>query len=55
MLWVGLGVAGIAVLAGCGIKVLVALRDLATELERTRARLEPKGTALQRELDRLNP
>lgn len=52
MLWVGLGVAGIAVLSVCGVKVLLALRALGRELERARTRLEPKQAALRRERER---
>lgn len=52
-LWVGLAVAGIIVLAVCGIKVAVALRELARELERARERLAPSREALRRELDRV--
>lgn len=55
MLWVGLGTAGIVVLGACGFKVLLALRALGRELERTRNRLEPKQEALRRERERTQP
>jgi hypothetical protein len=53
MLWVGLAVAGIVVLAACGVKVVVALRGLGRELERARSRLSPSQDALRRELERV--
>lgn len=52
MLWVGLGVAGIVVLGACGVKVLVALRGLGRELERTRGRLTPAYEELRRQHER---
>jgi hypothetical protein len=53
MVFVGLAFAGLVVLGACSVKVFVALRALARELERTSRSLEPKQAALKSELSRL--
>ncbi len=46
MFFIGLSVAGLAVVAFCAGRVFVAVRGLGRELQRTRERLEPKRIAL---------
>ncbi|GAA4633690.1 hypothetical protein GCM10023196_072220 [Actinoallomurus vinaceus] len=53
MLYVALAFAGMVVLAGCAIKVSLAVRGLGRELRRTRERLEPEHAKLVREMRRL--
>ncbi|MEV5749247.1 hypothetical protein AB0L00_15640 [Actinoallomurus sp. NPDC052308] len=53
MLFVGLAFVGLVVLSVCTVKVGLAVRGLGRELQRTRARLEPKQEALAGELQRL--
>lgn len=45
-----LGFVGLAVLGYCSFRVYLAVRGLGRELERTRARLAPKQSALRDEL-----
>ncbi|WP_433338509.1 hypothetical protein [Spirillospora sp. CA-294931] len=48
---VGLGFAGLAVLAACAFKVYLGVRRFGRELDRARRRLEPKQSALRDELE----
>jgi hypothetical protein len=50
MLFIGLAVAGLVVLAACSVKVFFAVRRLGRQIERTKRRLEPKHAALREEL-----
>jgi len=53
MSFVGLAFAGLLVLGVCAVKVFVAVRGLGRELQHTRARLEPKRSALKTAAQRL--
>jgi hypothetical protein len=54
MTFLALAFAGLVVLAVCGVRVSLAVRELGRELQRTRERLEPKRSALLREAERLD-
>lgn len=55
MLYVLAAVAGLTVLAACGVRVLVAARALGHEVRRTEQRLGPRLAALERATDRGDP
>jgi ABC-type iron transport system FetAB permease component len=50
---VGIAFTGMAVLAYCAFRVALAVRGLASELQRTKRRLEPKQALLADELQAL--
>jgi hypothetical protein len=55
MVFIGLTFAGLVVIGVCAVKVFVAVRDFGRELQRTKAHLAPKHSALKvagRRLDR---
>lgn len=52
LLSVALGAVGVAVLAALAVRVLVAVRELGRELQRSQERLEPKLAAFENAAER---
>lgn len=53
MTWVALTSVGLCVLSFATFRLFLAVRELAGAVERTRRRLDPKRSRLQRKIDRL--
>ncbi|WP_460305156.1 hypothetical protein [Actinocorallia aurea] len=53
MTWVVLTTVGMCVVAFAAFRLFLAVRELAWAVERTRRRMDPKRSRLQKKIDRL--